>query len=85
MVKLRETETYKNYLEQQFDKGHQRHAAISKQYKMFKFDNNEIQKETNDLEQLVDKVRVAVDKIEAQKMQWTEMVLKQCSNNLCVI
>ena len=81
VVKLKETETYKKFLEQQLDKEQQKYSTVLKQYEEVKssFGVDDIQKEIHKLEGSVDEVRATIDKIELVKKQWTEMVCKQYS------
>ena len=81
VVKLKENETYKKFVEQQLDKEQQKYSTLLKQYEELKssFGADDIQKEIHKLEGSVDDVRATIDKIELVKMQWTEMVCKQYS------
>ena len=78
VVKLKENETYKKFVEQQLDKEQQKYSTILKQYEELKssFGADDIQKEIHKLEGSVDEVRATIDKIELVK---TEMVCKQYS------
>ncbi|XP_065893092.1 uncharacterized protein [Dysidea avara] len=75
VVKLKENETYKKFVEQQLDKEQQKYSTLLKQYEELKssFGADDIQKEIHKLEGSVDDVRATIDKIELVKMQWTEM------------
>jgi len=76
VVKLKEAETYKKFLEQQLDKEQQRYSTVLKQYEEVKssFGVDDIRKEIHKLEGSVDEVRATIDKIELVKIQCTEMV-----------
>ena len=76
MVKLKEIEAHKNYLEQQFDKNQQQ----LKQYEELQSSLGsgdiwkDILKEIKNLEESVDEVRATIDKMELVKLHCVEMV-----------
>jgi len=73
MVKLKETETQKNYFEQHLDKKQQQ----LKQYEELQLSlgsGADIWKEIKNLEGSVDEVRATIDKMELVKLQCVEMV-----------
>ena len=68
---MKETETHKNYFEQQLDKKQQ-----LKQYEELQssLSSGDIWKEIKNLEGSVDQVRATIDKMELVKLQCVEMV-----------
>jgi len=76
VVKLKETERYKKFLEQQLDKEQLKYSTVLEQYEEAKssFGIDDILKEIHKLEGSVDEFRATIDKIELVKMQCTEMV-----------
>ena len=76
VVKLKENETYKKFVEQQLDKEQQKYSTLLKQYLELKssFGADDIQKEIRNLEGSLDEVKTSFDKIKLMKTQWTEMV-----------
>ena len=78
VVKLKETETYKKFVEQQLDKEQQKYSTLLKQYEELKssFGADNVQKEIRNLEGSLDEVKTSFDKIKLMKTQWTEMVCK---------